>query len=98
MQSKLGLSSLGIWLLAITLMVGCGNEPEPMKSKSLHRFVEAPVISGVLSKDTKLIALLTSDQQISVWDTVSQKRYIRGALGCLTAKSIMWHYLGIIVD
>ncbi|GHB61532.1 hypothetical protein GCM10008107_07990 [Psychrosphaera saromensis] len=74
MQSKLGLSSLGIWLLAITLMVGCGNEPEPMKSKSLHRFVEAPVISGVLSKDTKLIALLTSDQQISVWDTVSQKK------------------------
>lgn len=73
-QTKSGFLSLSIWLSTSILLIGCGNKPVPMESKSLHRFVEAPVLSADLSKDTKVIALLTSDQQVSVWDTVGRKQ------------------------
>lgn len=65
---------LGIGMWIISLLMGCGNEPEMLKSSFMHRFVETPVVSADLAQDASLLALLTADQQVSVWNTVAQQQ------------------------
>ncbi|NMH60209.1 WD40 repeat domain-containing protein [Alteromonas ponticola] len=61
-----------IVLLQILLASGCGDEVITMQPESSYRIVDAAVISASLSADSKLAAVLTADQTVSVWDT--QKR------------------------
>lgn len=64
---------VGLWLLTLSLLVGCSEPAAPVKAKALHRFTTGTVLSAVMSKDTRIVSILTDDQQLTAWHSGSKK-------------------------
>jgi WD40 repeat protein len=60
-------------LLLTCMVVGCSEPDITIEAKSSHRFTEGTVVAAALSKDTEMVAILTDDNQASVWLTGNTK-------------------------
>lgn len=64
------------WMMSVTtlLLIGCTDEPvEPMSASASHHYNAGIVLSAALSPDAEMVALLSDDKQVKVWDNRNQK-------------------------
>ncbi|MCW8091396.1 WD40 repeat domain-containing protein [Alteromonas sp. ASW11-130] len=59
-------------ICSLCLLAGC-DKNVTVESTLLHRFAKQPLKSATMTDDASLLALLTKNQVVSVWDSINQK-------------------------
>lgn len=65
----------GLLVLVICVVTACGEaEVAPIEASTTHRFTEQVVLSADLSDDGQMVAFVTSEKQVEVWDAKERKK------------------------